>query len=104
MKFLGRFFSSFGRRDERRSHLMRGLGKGMAVVGLAMIFMAGPVMSVHAAPITVRTVSAWSRAAQFETQQFLTFIDMIQKEADQEYPGQLVIDYKGAGEVIPTQQ
>ena len=83
---------------------MRGLGKGMAVVGLAMIFMAGPVMSVHAAPITVRTVSAWSRAAQFETQQFLTFIDMIQKEADQKYPGQLVIDYKGAGEVIPTQQ
>jgi len=49
-------------------------------------------------------VSAWSRAAQFETQQFLTFIEMIQKEANQKYPGQLVIDYKGAGEVIPPLQ
>jgi TRAP-type C4-dicarboxylate transport system substrate-binding protein len=52
----------------------------------------------------VRTVSAWSRAAQFETQQFITFLEMIQKDADQKYPGQLLIDYKGAGEVIPTQQ
>jgi TRAP-type C4-dicarboxylate transport system substrate-binding protein len=29
---------------------------------------------------------------------------MIQKEANQKYPGQLVIDYKGAGEVIPPLQ
>jgi TRAP-type C4-dicarboxylate transport system substrate-binding protein len=52
----------------------------------------------------VRTVSAWAKSAQFETQQFLEIIEMIQKEANQKYPGQLVIDYKGAGEVIPTQQ
>lgn len=62
------------------------------------------VTITEAAPITIRTVSAWSRAAQFETQQFLTFIEMIQKEANQKYPGQLVIDYKGAGEVIPPLQ
>lgn len=61
-------------------------------------------VNLMAAPITIRTVSAWSRAAQFETQQFLTFIEMIQKDANQKYPGQLVIDYKGAGEVIPPLQ
>lgn len=80
------------------------LFKGIIVVGMAMLWMAGSLMSAHAAPVTIRTVSAWSRAAQFETQQFLTFIEMIQKEANQKYPNQLVIDYKGAGEVIPTQQ
>jgi TRAP-type C4-dicarboxylate transport system substrate-binding protein len=78
--------------------------KKMLWVGLVMTFMAGSLMSAHAAPITIRAVSAWPRAAQFETQQFLAFTEMIQKEANQKYPGQLAIDYKGAGEVIPTQQ
>jgi TRAP-type C4-dicarboxylate transport system substrate-binding protein len=77
---------------------------GMAVAGAAVLIIAGFMANAHAAPITIRTVSAWSRAAQFETQQFLEIIEMIQKEANQKYPGQLVIDYKGAGEVIPTQQ
>jgi TRAP-type C4-dicarboxylate transport system substrate-binding protein len=76
----------------------------MLLVGVAMIFMAGPVMTAHAAPITIRAVSAWPRAAQFETQEFLSYIETIQKDANQKYPGQLAIDYKGAGEVIPTQQ
>ena len=83
---------------------MKKLFRGMVVVSIAMLFMAGSLMSAHAAPVTVRAVSAWSKAAQFETQQFLSFIEMIQKEANQKYPGQLVIDYKGASEVIPTQQ
>jgi TRAP-type C4-dicarboxylate transport system substrate-binding protein len=80
------------------------------MVVVAMAFMAITLcigfsgISYAAEKFTVRTVTAWSRAAQFETQQFLTFVEMIQKDADQKYPGQLVIDYKGAGEVIPTQQ
>lgn len=78
--------------------------RGVIVLSVAMLFVAGSLMSAHAAPITVRTVSAWAKSAQFETQQFLEIIEMIQKEANQKYPGQLVIDYKGAGEVIPTQQ
>jgi TRAP-type transport system periplasmic protein len=78
--------------------------KKMLWVGFVMTFVAGSLMSAHAAPITIRAVSAWPRAAQFETQQFLAFTEMIQKEANQKYPGQLAIDYKGAGEVIPTQQ
>ena len=78
--------------------------RGVIVVSVIMLFVAGPWMSAHAAPVTVRAVSAWSKSAQFETQQFLAILDTIQKEANQKYPGQLVIDYKGAGEVIPTQQ
>jgi len=74
------------------------------VVGLVLACLTFSIANLHSAPITIRTVSAWSRAAQFETQQFLTFIEMIQKEANQKYPGQLVIDYKGAGEVIPPLQ
>ncbi len=85
--------------------LRKGLLKGWVALGMGMFLVAGLLTTSHAADkFTVRTVSAWSRAAQFETQQFVTFIDMIQKDADQKYPGQLVIDYKGAGEVIPTQQ
>ena len=83
---------------------MKKIFRGVTVVSVAMLFMAGSLMSAHAAPITVRAVSAWAKSAQFETQQFLEFIETIQKEANQKYPGQLVIDYKGAGEVIPTQQ
>jgi TRAP-type C4-dicarboxylate transport system substrate-binding protein len=78
--------------------------KGVVVVSAVLLLMAGSWMSAHAAPVTVRTVSAWSKSAQFETQQFLEIVEMIQKEANQKYPGQLIIDYKGAGEVIPTQQ
>jgi TRAP-type C4-dicarboxylate transport system substrate-binding protein len=85
---------------------MKGRGfKGMIVLVVGVFLIAGSLATALAAEkITIRTVSAWSRAAQFETQQFITFLEMIQKEADQKYPGQLVIDYKGAGEVIPTQQ
>ncbi|MCX8022563.1 MAG: TRAP transporter substrate-binding protein DctP [Syntrophorhabdaceae bacterium] len=60
--------------------------------------------SYAAAKITVRIVAAWPKAAQFETQQFVSVIESMQKEADQKYPGQIYFDFKGAGEVIPTQQ
>jgi len=82
----------------------------IGLVALSMVFTAIVLVggfsatSYGAEKFTVRAVSAWSRAAQFETQQFLTFLDMIQKDANQKFPGQLVVDYKGAGEVIPTQQ
>jgi TRAP-type transport system periplasmic protein len=83
---------------------MKGLLRGTIVLCAVMLLLGMSIMNAQAAPITVRSVSAWSKAAQFETQQYLEFLDMIQKEANQKYPGQLVIDYKGAGEVIPTQQ
>jgi TRAP-type C4-dicarboxylate transport system substrate-binding protein len=79
--------------------------KGMVSLVLGIVLVAGLVTTSYAAEkITVRMVAAWAKAAQFETQQFLSFIDIIQKEADQKYPDQIVFEYKGASEVIPTQQ
>lgn len=79
--------------------------KGMVSLLMGVVFLVGLVATSYAAEkVTVRIVAAWAKAAQFETQQFLEVIDTIQKEANQKYPGQLVLDYKGAGEVIPTQQ
>jgi hypothetical protein len=61
---------------------MKKLFRGMVGVGIAMLFVAGSLMSAHAAPVTVRAVSAWAKSAQFETQQFVEFLDAIQKEAN----------------------
>ena len=81
------------------------LVKGMMSVLMGIVLVAGLVTASYAAEkVTVRIVAAWPKAAQFETQQFLDVIDAIQKEADKKYPGQIFFDYKGAGEVIPTQQ
>jgi TRAP-type transport system periplasmic protein len=74
-----------------------------ALLGIGVFLVSG-LQAFAADKYTIRTVAAWSEAAQFETQQFLEVVKAIQKEADQKFPGQLVIDYKGAGEVIPTQQ
>jgi TRAP-type transport system periplasmic protein len=77
----------------------------MVLLVVGVLFISGPQsVSFAADKFTIRTVAAWSKAAQFETQQFLEVVEMLQKDADQKYPGQLMIDYKGAGEVIPTQQ
>lgn len=48
---------------------------------------------------TITALSAWPRTAS-ETVQFLKFVDLFQAEADSKYPGEIKIDYKGAGEVI----
>lgn len=81
------------------------LAKGMMSLLMGIVLVAGLVTTSYAAEkVTVRIVAAWPKAAQFETQQFVDVIDSIQKEADQKFPGQLVLEFKGAGEVVPTQQ
>jgi TRAP-type C4-dicarboxylate transport system substrate-binding protein len=56
---------------------------------------------VHAQErFTLRTLSGWPRTA-FETQNFLAFVETLQKDADQRFPGQLRIDFRGGPEVIP---
>jgi TRAP-type transport system periplasmic protein len=82
---------------------MRTLCKGLVGLFIALLWLV-VATGVHAATYTIRTVGAWPQTT-FEAKQFAIFIDMVQKEADQKYPGQLKIDYKGSGEVIqPTQQ
>jgi len=79
--------------------------KGMVSLLIGFALIAGMVTTSFAAEkVTVRIVAAWPAAAQFETQQFVEVINSMQKEADQKYPGQIFFDFKGAGEVIPTQQ
>jgi TRAP-type C4-dicarboxylate transport system substrate-binding protein len=81
------------------------LVKGMLSLLMGIVLVAGLVTTSYAAgKITVRIVAAWPQAAQFETQQFVNVLEAMQKEADQKYPGQIFFDYKGAGEVVPTQQ
>ncbi len=85
--------------------LTKKLLRGVFGLGIAMMLIAGSLIPSQAASekITLKTVSAWPRTT-FETKQFMTFVEMAQKAADQEYPGQLKIDYKGAGEVIQNLQ
>jgi len=80
--------------------------KRYSAVAFAAIVLMGAFSgaSYAAEKFTIRTVAAWSQAAQYETQQFLAVVETIRKDAEQKLPGQLVIDYKGASEVIPTQQ
>ncbi len=75
----------------------------MTVVGVALLGVLAPVITAHSAPVSIRTVGAWTPNT-FEAKQFTAFMDLAQKEADQKYPGQMKIDYKGAGEVIATPQ
>jgi TRAP-type C4-dicarboxylate transport system substrate-binding protein len=82
---------------------MRTLSKGLVGLFMALLWLA-VATGAHAATYTIRTVSAWPPTT-FEAKQYKIFMDMVQQEADQKYPGQLKIDYKGAGEVIaPNQQ
>ncbi|MBW2065139.1 MAG: TRAP transporter substrate-binding protein DctP [Deltaproteobacteria bacterium] len=52
---------------------------------------------------TINCLTAWPKTA-FESEQFLKMIELAQKEADEKYPGQLKIVYKGAGEVIRNRE
>jgi TRAP-type transport system periplasmic protein len=82
---------------------MRTLCKGLVGLFVALLWLV-VATGAHAATYTIRTVNAWPPTT-FEAKQFKIFMDMAQKEADEKYPGQLKIDYKGAGEVIaPNQQ
>lgn len=81
---------------------MKSRHKGWVGLFVAMLLLAAAT-GVHAATYTIRTVNAWPQTT-FEAKQFKIFMDMAQQEADQKYPGQLKIDYKGAGEVIDPKQ
>jgi TRAP-type C4-dicarboxylate transport system substrate-binding protein len=52
---------------------------------------------------TINALTAWPKSA-FESGEFLKFLDNVQKEADEKYPGQLKMIYKGAGEVVATRE
>lgn len=83
----------------------RDLFRSVSVITLVLVFglIYLPVSPVSAETITVNSLSGWPKTA-FETSQFLKFIELTQKQADEKYPGQLKLVYKGAGEVIHTNE
>ena len=70
-------------------------------LGLAISPVA--VTQAAAKTYTISSLTAWPKAA-FESQQFLQFVANVQKEADQKYPGELKMVYKGANEVIRNRE
>ena len=69
------------------------------VMAFSLILVLGLFSSAMAAKYTINCVSAWPKSA-FETSNVLTFIDKVQKEADQKFPGELQIVFKGGPEVV----
>ncbi|MBW2138312.1 MAG: TRAP transporter substrate-binding protein DctP [Deltaproteobacteria bacterium] len=59
--------------------------------------------SASAKTFTISALTAWPKSA-FESQQFLKFLENVQREADKRYPGELKMVYKGAGEVIRNRE
>ena len=75
------------------------------IVGLCLFLgaMSISIPRASAETHTLNMLSAWPKSA-FEVQLFLKFVDNVQKEADQKYPGELKLVYKGAGEVIRNRE
>lgn len=68
-------------------------------LGISPLF----VTQATAKTYTISALTAWPKSA-FESEQFLTFVEEVQKEADQKYPGELKLNYKGGGEVIRNRE
>jgi TRAP-type transport system periplasmic protein len=77
--------------------------KNIVVSGLALFAILGMVPTGFSATHTINCISAWPKTA-FETSNLLTFIEKTQKEADQKYPGELQLVFKGGPEVIHTNE
>lgn len=73
------------------------------VACMSVVFGLSVASSSFAKTYTVNSLSAWPKTA-FETQQFITFLTLAQNEADNKYPGELKLVYKGAGEVIRNRE
>jgi len=76
----------------------------LSVIGICGIVLFGTTAFDSVAKThTINCLTAW-HANSFESSQFLKMIELAQKEADEKYPGQLKIVYKGAGEVIRNRE
>ncbi|MDH5695863.1 MAG: TRAP transporter substrate-binding protein DctP [Dehalococcoidia bacterium] len=72
---------------------------------LILVLAALPFMTACAAPpaekIVLKAVTAWP-STTVEAKDFLKFVDKVNTEAEQKYPGELEIQYLGGPEAIPT--
>ena len=79
-------------------------------IGYRLLLLCAIAMAVSLSPAAVfaktyvlNSLTAWPKSAS-ESEQFLKFIDLAQKEADEKYKGELKLIYKGAGEVIDNRE
>jgi TRAP-type C4-dicarboxylate transport system substrate-binding protein len=72
----------------------------MAAVFVILLFGAG---DASAKKIKLKAVTAWPKTV-FEVQNFMKFIDMVKENVENQYPGELEIQYKGGPEVIPNRE
>jgi TRAP-type C4-dicarboxylate transport system substrate-binding protein len=75
----------------------------VTVILLIGFGLSGSFGQAAAKTYTVSCLTAWPKSV-FESREFLKFLDNVQKEADKKYPGELKMVYKGAGEVVATNE
>lgn len=74
----------------------------VCLCAILLSFFAGSG-EVAAKTIKLRAVTAWPKTV-FEVQNFMTFLDMVKKNVEEQYPGEIEIQYLGGPEVIPNQE
>ena len=73
------------------------------MLGLVTAVFSLTAGTVAAKTYTMSSLTAWPKSAS-EAIEFLKFLDLAQKEADEKYPNELKLVYKGAGEVISNRE
>jgi TRAP-type C4-dicarboxylate transport system substrate-binding protein len=75
----------------------------LAVLLSAIVFVLGPVSAGAAAEkYTINCLAAFARSTEVTTFFIKDFMESVQKAADEKYPGQLKITYKGGPELVPV--
>jgi TRAP-type C4-dicarboxylate transport system substrate-binding protein len=86
---------------------MRGIRQLFMSVALfsAVLLVLGPVsMGAAAEKYTINCVAGWAKSTQVTTFFINDFMTSVQKAADQKYPGELKMVFKGGPEVVPINE
>jgi TRAP-type C4-dicarboxylate transport system substrate-binding protein len=71
----------------------------------AIVLLLGPVsMGAAAEQFTINCIAGFARSTQVTTFFINDFINSVQKAADEKYPGQLKIMFKGGPELVPINE
>ncbi len=86
--------------------MMRRFGKRknlLLTLAITALAISSTLNQAAAETYTLNSLTAWPKSAS-ESIQFLKFLELAQEEADKNYPGELKLVYKGAGEVIANRE
>jgi TRAP-type C4-dicarboxylate transport system substrate-binding protein len=80
-------------------------GKMIFVLGFCLLMLIGGSSAGMAAdPYTINCIAAFARSTQVTTFFINDFMGSVQKAADEKYPGQLKIVFKGGPELVPVNE